>query len=561
MLAERGSPWRPASGSAGIGRAAAAFATCAAGARSREAGRKERCPAQGRCVRPAAGAAPEGRRGQLSTVVAEPDGATEGLEPKLLWQRFSELSRIPRPSHHERAVCEWIKGIAEARSLEWRQDEAGNLVVYRPGSGGGEGAPAVCIQGHVDMVTEKAAGSEHDFLRDPIKLVRKGGWLAADGTTLGSDNGIGVCAALALLEAPGSEKLPPLECLFTVAEEVGLVGAFNLDASLVTARTMLNLDTEEWPRVYFGCAGGGNSVITVPVQRAPAPQGCEAVLDITASGLKGGHSGLNIGEDRGNAVLCCARVTQAALAAAGPSARLLALSGGDKHNAIPREANAPAAERAAAAEAAVLQEEYGLLEDKFVVAVVPSSAASERPQPLAEDSAGRLLSLLSLLPHGALKTSHAVPGLVETSNNVASVQCGASEVTVVCSSRSSIGGALEAVRRRIKSLCGLVGAACEQQPSYPGWAPDPSSEVLGLVREEAAAMGLARSPAEVEVHAIHAGLECGVLKAKCPGMDAVSFGPTITGAHSPEERVELATVPPFWELTLRVLRRLAERRA
>lgn len=516
------------------------------------------------------------RRASTATVAAPQHDVVEGLgEPAGLWRRFAELSRIPRASHHEAAVLEWIKGLAEERSLAWRQDVAGNLMVYRPGSGGGEDAPPVCLQGHVDMVTEKAVGSDHDFLKDPIVLARDGGWLTATGTTLGSDNGLGVCAALALLDAPATAKLPPLECLFTVAEEVGLVGAFNLDAKLITARTMLNLDTEEWPKVYFGCAGGGNSHITLPVQYEAfgdtQPTTSMKLMTVSISGLMGGHSGLNIGEDRGNALLCCARIARAALEAAGTEARLCSLSGGDKMNAIPRDAKAllaipgelsSEARAAAAAEADVLAQEFSLLEQSLVVELDVSGQLPPELQALDRASGQRLLSLLDLLPNGALKMSHAVSGLVETSSNVASVQTGESgtSVEVVCSTRSSIGGALEAVRRRIASLCHLLGAECEQPPAYPGWAPDPSSAVLGVVREELTAMGLASSPDDVEVTAIHAGLECGVLKAKCPGMDVVSYGPTIEGAHSPVERVEVATVKPFWDLTCRVLERLADAR-
>ena len=494
----------------------------------------------------------------------------DGLKPELLWQRFAELSSIPRPSYHEAAVLDWIKGLATERELEWKQDKAGNLVVYRPGSGGGEDAPPICIQGHVDMVTEKSAGSKHDFLKDPIRLQRRGEWLAAQDTTLGSDNGIGVAAGLALLDSPPEEALPPLELLFTVAEEVGLVGAFDLDSELIAARTMLNLDTEEWPKVYFGCAGGGTTQIQLPVRRAPAPSACDAAVEIVVGGLRGGHSGLNIGEGRGNAVLCCARVANAALAAAGPEARLASIEGGDKPNAIPRDTQAlllcpesarEAAIAAAETEAAVLREEYGILEELLTVKVSCSAAASGG-EALDDESARRLFQLLDLLPSGALKVSHAVPGMVETSSNVAKVAASedGSAMEVVCSSRSSIGGALEDVRRRIRSLCTLVGAECEQPPAYPGWAPDPSSEVLGLVREELAQLGVAESPEAVEVTAIHAGLECGILKAKCPGMDVVSFGPTIMGAHSPDEAIEIASVAPFWELTRGVLRRLAAKR-
>lgn len=450
--------------------------------------------------------------------------------------------------------------------LQARSDAVGNLAVFRPGSGGGERAPAVCVQGHIDMVTE--ADRDFDFERTPLSVVREGDWVTAEGTTLGADNGIGVAAALALLDSAADAPLPPLEALFTVDEETGLTGAFGLDAKAlgITAKKMLNLDTEEWGSLYVGCAGGGDSILTLPVEREACAMGAPRALEVRVSGCLGGHSGLNIGEDRANALLLAACCAEAALRAAGGSARLDGLSGGDKRNAIARDARAVVvADGDAAAEAAMaavssraveLKEEYGELETGLTVdvAIMPESEAIETT--LSANSAERLLSLLSLLPHGVDKYSHAIPGLVETSNNVASAQlaAGGGAVEIVTATRSSLTPALERVRRTIRRAAERCGGSAEQPEAYPGWAPNPTSELLGVVKGELAGM----LGAEPEVKAIHAGLECGMLGAKCGGMDAISYGPTITGAHSPDERVQVSTVAPFYELTERVLAKLAK---
>ncbi|KAK9826187.1 hypothetical protein WJX81_005747 [Elliptochloris bilobata] len=496
--------------------------------------------------------------------------AVAGLQPPALWRFFAELSQIPRPSKHEERVLEWVKAFANERSLNYRQDTVGNLVIYRSGSGGGEGAPAVVIQGHLDMVTEKNSNVEHDFFADGLTLRRTedDAWLMASGTTLGADNGIGVCAALALLDAPQSTKLPPLECLFTVDEETGLTGAFQLDASMLSGRTMLNLDTEDWPEIFIGCAGGGDSRLSLPVAFAPVPVGA-AAFQVTVTGLMGGHSGLNINEGRGNAVVFAARAADAIVAGV-PGARLAAIVGGDKRNAIPREASAtltvPAedADKVGALASDVynaLTAEYGALESDLALRWAPVQQVPD--QALEPADAAKVLALLLTLPHGVMKYSHTVPGLVETSSNLAAVRCELGEANVpgaecaiTCSSRSSLMPALEAVRSSIAKLAGLVGARLEQEDAYPGWQPDPSSAVLQLTREVLHEI----TGAPPKVGAIHAGLECGILGAKVPGMDMVSYGPTIRGAHSPEERVEVATVAPFWEATLRLLGRLADRR-
>lgn len=381
---------------------------------------------------------------------------------------------------------------------------------------------------------------------------------------------MGVCAALAVLDLPPTARLPPIEALFTVDEETGLTGAFQLDGSMLSGRTMLNLDTEEWPAVYIGCAGGGDSVLTLRAALEAVPA-AHAALRISVSGLLGGHSGVDIHEDRGNAVRMAAATLDQVLAAV-PGARVAGIQGGDKRNAIARECSAvvsvPQAQLAAAcatvaAAEADFRREYGHREGGLsvhAVCDVPAPAAV-----LAPADAGRLLTLLLALPHGVLKYSHVVPGLVETSSNLASVRqvdddgaeggSGAVSYRLQCSTRSSLGPALERCRAAIRRMGELCGAGVQQYEAYPGWEPQPDAEVVGLAREAIKAV----AGCAPEVKAIHAGLECGIIGEKLPGCQSVSYGPTIRGAHSPDERVQVSTVGPFWEATVTLLGELAGR--
>ena len=288
----------------------------------------------------------------MASRVIPPPVFTRGWQPQPLWACFEQLTRIPRASQHEAAVMRWLKRFADAKRLDWSEDAAGNVLIRRPGSGGGEAAPSVVIQTHTDMVCEKTPDSAHDFMRDPLRLRKVGGWVLATDTTLGADNGIGVAAALALLDMPASAKLPPLECLFTVDEETGLTGAFGLDGSMISGRTILNLDTEEFGKIYIGCAGGGGSLIRMPRDTEEVPAAIArddqindgsnihhinmmVAMDFALSGLMGGHSGVNIHEYRGNGVVLGCRVLKTLVEQGG--ARLQSVRGGEQHNAIPRE--------------------------------------------------------------------------------------------------------------------------------------------------------------------------------------------------------------------------------
>ena len=528
------------------------------------------------------------------TIPSDNIQAIEGLEPASLWSHFATLSSIPRPSKKEEAVIQYIKDFAAQHNLTWKQDSVGNLVVFHPGCGKfGPKAPPVLLQGHVDMVTEKNTATKHDFDTDPILLRRflndydKKEWLGAQGTTLGADNGIGVAASMALLEIPPSNtehEFPPLEVLFTVDEETGLTGAFDLDANALglTAKTMLNLDTEEWGELYVGCAGGGESTLQLPLQRqVSSAEG--KLVELRVEGLLGGHSGINIHEGRANAILLCAATVQAAMERIGDGIQLVSIYGGDKHNAIPREARAllmltggddqrSTLEQLIQQSQAAVQEEYGLLETKLNMELVEpeeenEESCSSENMPLETASAHRLLSMMLALPHGPVKFSHAMPDLVETSNNVASLtmedkEDGSTSAIVLCSTRSSIGSALEATRSKLAAIATLAGASVEKSSPYPGWNPNMKSPLLSMAKTLLAER-LANESNEdghVGVKAIHAGLECGLLIEKMGGdVDALSFGPTITGAHSPDEAIQIETVPPFFELVKDILAELAKK--
>ena len=484
---------------------------------------------------------------------------TEGLEPKTLWKHFEDITKIPRPSKHEERILKFLKNFADERNLETREDDTGNIVIVRPGSGGGEKSPTIIIQSHVDMVCEKNRDSKHDFMEDPLKLYIKEGWLRAKGTTLGADNGIGVAAALALLDLPKNAKLPPLECLFTVDEETGLTGAFTLNENIIKGRTMLNLDTEDWGELCIGCAGGGDSTIEMDVEYQSAPTDFLS-FQLSVEGLKGGHSGVDIHEDRGNAVVFLSRIIDSMQR--NIDARVVTLQGGDKHNAIPREAFATvliSPEAVSDAQIIIsekqteLMNEFGSIETKMKISL---SGLEDSPnETLSKKSQKNLIGLLRTIPHGVLKYSHDVPGLVETSNNLASVKYDGANYTINCSTRSSIAEALEAQRERIEIMAKSYNSNVEQDEPYPGWAPNINSPILEITKNIYSKM----LDGEPSVCAIHAGLECGIIGEKVNDMDMISFGPTIKGPHSPDERVEIESVYKFWNLLIRILEKLAEK--
>ncbi|HEY0557797.1 MAG TPA: aminoacyl-histidine dipeptidase [Thermoanaerobaculia bacterium] len=480
------------------------------------------------------------------------------LEPRPLWRHFDAILAIPRPSKQEERACRYVIDLAEAQGLRWRQDATGNLVVEKPASPGKESAPGVVLQGHLDMVTEKNAGTVHDFDRDPVVPRRDGGWVKATGTTLGADNGIGAAALLAVMT---SDDLVhgPLELLFTVDEETGLTGVLALDADAIAlrGRLLINLDSEEEGAVTIGCAGGSASRLALPLETAPAPAGTTA-LDLTLSGLKGGHSGMEIHLQRGNAVKLLARVLFAALQQT--PFHLASFQGGNKHNALPREATARVVLPTEARDAftATVERETAAIQDelhsvdpdlKIGIAEAPSTG-----RVWTTAASRKALDLLNALPHGVLAMSNDIPGLVETSLNVATAAATDETLDILISIRSSVASAMRTTKRGLRAIAELAGAEVQETDGYPAWKPDPTSPLLARFQQiHERLLGK-----HAELRAVHAGLECGVLGEKFPGMEMISFGPVIQGAHSPDEAVEVASVGRFWELLVEVLKALKD---
>jgi dipeptidase D len=481
------------------------------------------------------------------------------LEPKLLWQHFDGIRRIPRPSKHEERITEHVENWASEHGYEVNKDEAGTLVIRVPATAGHENAETVILQGHLDMVCEKNSDVEHDFMTQGIEVEVDGDWVRAVGTTLGADNGIGLAAAMALADDPDVVH-GPLEILATVDEETGLTGAKMLDPALVNGKILLNLDTEEDGAVYMGCAGGADTDAFMRISRRRGLLGSVPVK-LAVHGLSGGHSGLNIIENRGNAIKLATRVLQAALYA-DIDVDLVSIDGGSKHNAIPRECFAvcrvdknaidgfrTVAERCAAD----FREEFGATDPELEVVVEEMDDDEGTRQVLNVHARDRLLRLLDALPHGVLTMSREVPGLVETSTNLAVVETQEDGFKFVASHRSSVMPALFAVRRSVTSNFRQAGAKVSYEEHYPGWKPNPESAILKRTADVYERLFGERP----EIKAIHAGLECGLLLEKVPGMDAVSIGPQIEGAHSPDERVQISSTAKFYKHVAALLEDLA----
>jgi dipeptidase D len=474
----------------------------------------------------------------------------ENLKPDLLWKQFDEIRKIPRCSKHEEKIREYIISFAKNHDLEYKVDETGNVVIKKPADKGMEDKPIVVLQSHMDMVCEKNSDKKFDFANDPIELKKKDDILTADGTTLGADDGIGVAAALAILEDE-SLTIGPIEALFTVDEETGLTGAFALSTDMLKGKTLLNLDSEDWGVITVGCAGGGNSEISLPISMQKADDSISWMkADVT--GLRGGHSGVDVHEQRGNAVKLLTRILWKA-DHEGDGIFIATFDGGDKHNAIPREAHAiigvkneKLAEKVMKAEANAILKEFKPIDPKFSFSL---TKADNPKNMLDEKSKQRLLNILHGLPHGVEKMSYDIEGLVETSTNLAKAKIEQSHVHILLSSRSSIMSALQDLRDRIHAIVLLAGGSVEEEEPYPGWKPDLDSNVLQLGKD----LYKKKYGEEPVVEAIHAGLECGIIGEKFGGMDMISIGPTIKYPHSPEEQVTISTVEKFYDFVVNIL--------
>jgi dipeptidase D len=477
------------------------------------------------------------------------------FEPKPLWGHFDEILTIPRGSKEEEKARQYVIEVAERHGFSHQSDATGNIVVRKPGAKGYENAPVTILQSHLDMVNEKNSDVDHDFSKDPIQPRQDGEFLTASGTTLGSDNGIGVAAMLAILEADDLVH-GPLELLFTVDEETGLNGAAGLDASLLEGRRLINLDSEEEGSLCVGCAGGADSTVTLPLTSMPTPDGAVGV-SVKLHGLKGGHSGIDIRLQRGNATKLLARALYAA--SIDQEFHLASLEGGNKHNAIPREASATVAISADGKQALIetltseieaIQEEFKPVEPDMGVEIEEVAAPGEVWDAATAD---KVLELIEALPHGIVSMSYAIPDLVETSTNFATVNVDDGKLRILLSSRSSVASAMNALKLKIRATASLAGAEVSEEDGYPGWEPDLDSELLKLLKE----IHKDKTSVAPKIEAVHAGLECALVGKKIPGMDMISIGPNIEFPHSPDERVKIDSVATFWELLTATLEKLA----
>jgi dipeptidase D len=477
----------------------------------------------------------------------------EGLRPEAVWRYFAEISKIPRCSKHEERMTGYILDSAKRMGLSAEADGSGNVVVRKPASAGKERVTPIVLQGHLDMVCEKNKGTAHDFSKDPIRLVRRGNALMADGTTLGADNGIAVATNLAIMEDASLEH-GPLEFLFTVDEETGLTGANSLGKDLLKGRTLINLDSEEEGALYVGCSGGRNTTTAWKLTREAAPPKSVAGV-VRVKGLRGGHSGLEIDKGRGNAIKILSRALRA-LQPAGM--RVASLEGGNKTNAIPREAEAVItlpknrwAEAAAIVRefAGVVRAECATVEPDLSIELEEATGL-KRVKVFSRGLQRKVLAGIAAFPHGVTMMSADIPGLVQTSTNVAVIRTMPKAVELITSQRSSVTSELDDLCNTMRAISELAGAKSSTTDGYPGWKPNLASPIL----KTAVATYKRLTGTEPAVKAIHAGLECGIIGEKYPGMDMVSMGPTIEGVHSPDEKILIDTVEKYWTFLLAILR-------
>lgn len=465
---------------------------------------------------------------------------------------FEEISRIPRPSKHEERIVEYIENFARERGLAYRKDDVGNVVISKEATKGYEARPKVVLQSHVDMVCEKDESSQHDFMTEGIKVVEEAGWLKAQGTTLGADNGIGVAMELALLDADDIEH-GPIECLFTVDEETGLTGAMAVTDDFYDGKMLINLDSEDEREIVIGCAGGCSTVAELAVDMTK-PEGKTLGLRVKISGLKGGHSGCDIHLGRGNANIVMARWLQTAAEECG--FRLAYIKGGNLRNAIARECVVegvvPYSERENVRVlfnffSADIQEELADVDPDIELHMETTDTVTEV---LEEKTQCDLVRAMLACPHGVIAMSKDLEGLVETSTNLASVESTDGKVIVSTSQRSSSEEGKSDIQRKVAEVFENIGATVTCNEGYPGWSPNVNSELLKIAKKAYCVV----FEGEPDVKAIHAGLECGLLLAKKPDTDMISVGPTMCDVHSPDERLEIASVVRFWSYLKEILK-------
>ena len=480
--------------------------------------------------------------------------STQSPKTKEVLGWFEKLSQVPRCSKNEEKICEWMQAWAKEHGFEARTDLVKNLVIEVPASPGFEKSPVAVIQGHLDMVCEKAKGSSHDFTKDPIKFVHDGEWLKADGTTLGADNGIAMAMAMAVA-LDKAVPHPGLELLFTVDEETGLTGATSLQPGFLKGKILLNVDSEDEGVFTVGCAGGRDTHASLNLEHAPVPAGM-AAFKLVGGGMTGGHSGVDIHLQRANAIAVVVRGLSS-LVGLG-DVRLADLAGGTAHNAIPRDAEAVILVNGSLGDAvrdAVktleghLKSEYATTDPRLTLSLEPAKLPTEA---LTAAATRKAVDYLLAVPHGVADMSKDMPGLVETSNNLARVKLEKGHLTALTSQRSSNMQRLGLLTARIEGIARLAGGEAESGEGYPSWQPNMSSPLLA----RCLAVYKELFNREPKVEAIHAGLECGIIGSKYEGMDMISFGPTIKNPHSPDECIKIDTIGQVYDFLAALLRSL-----
>lgn len=476
------------------------------------------------------------------------------LKPAGIWNHFEEICKYPRPSKFEEKIAAYVVSVGKRNNLETVRDAFGNIVIRKPATPGKENLKTVVLQSHIDMVCEKNRGVEHDFDNDPIQPYIDGEWVKAKGTTLGADNGIGVAAALAVLEDKEIEH-GPIECLFTLDEETGLTGASSLDPNILSGSILINMDSEEEGTLYIGCSGGKNTQARFTFKPQAVPDKT-VTYEIKVTGLQGGHSGLEIHTGRGNAIKILNRLLWTL--SHNMKIKLSQIEGGNKHNAIPREAFAVVVIPKANEKAflAFVSNYNQTVKDELATNEPGLQVLAEKHKKAKKVMDGKtqekLLNALYAVPHGVITMSPDIPGLVETSTNLATISTERNKINIVTSQRSSVASEIVDITNMVSSVFNLADAELHFGGGYPGWKPNIHSEILGVFKK--AYKDLYGS--EPEIKAIHAGLECGIIGEKYPKMDMISFGPTMFGVHSPDERLKIDTVPLFWEQLVNILKNI-----
>lgn len=478
------------------------------------------------------------------------------LSPEKVWYYFTEILKIPRPSKHEEKISEYLVNFGEKNNLEVIKDDVGNILIRKPATQGMEKVQSVVLQSHIDMVCEKNSDVEHDFFNDAISAYIDEGWIKAKGTTLGADDGIGIAAQLAILD---SADIPhgPIECLFTIDEETGLTGAFGLRPGFLKSKILLNLDSEDEGELFIGCAGGKDTLAELDYSKEAASEELSA-YKISVKGLKGGHSGDDIQKGLGNANKILNRLLWNSSQLHG--IRISVFDGGNLRNAIAREAFAivglPKSKKEELIEfvrdyEVTIKSEYKITEPDLKIDIIEAKIPQYVMDVVSQE---KILNAIYACPHGVIAWSQEIPNFVETSTNLASVKTDENTIKITTSQRSSVESAKKDVCDMVASVFRAIGARVEHTDGYPGWKPNPDSPIVNITEK----LYKELFNQQPKVLAIHAGLECGLIGDKYPEMDMISYGPTIKGAHSPDERLNIKTVEKFWHLTLEVLKNIPE---